>query len=128
MVNESNISNLLKDSHLNTKLTTLATKAELKAEQDKIVQLRTDDLNFFRGNIFLVIMVQGCWAVVKLLVGNQRGYLLLNLSHYILLSYITQNFFGYRIRIQFDNGTLAVEQNNYAANIVNTYIVYDLDT
>ena len=73
-------------------------------------------------------MVQGCWAVIKLLVGNQRGYLLLNLSHYILLSYITQNFFGYRIRIQFDNGTLAVEQNNYAANIVNTYIVYDLDT
>ena len=27
-----------------------------------------------------------------LLVGNQRKYITLNLSHYILLSYIAQNF------------------------------------
>ena len=35
--------------------------------------------------------------------------------------------FGYRVGIQFDNGILAVEQNNYATKIVNAYIVYDLD-
>ena len=27
-------------------------------------------------------------ALIMFLVGNQRGYILLNLSHYILLSYI----------------------------------------
>ena len=35
MVNESRISNLVKGSDLNAKLETVATKAELKAEQDK---------------------------------------------------------------------------------------------
>ena len=33
------------------------------------------------------------------------------------------NLSGYRIRLQFDNGILAIEQNN----IENAYIVYDLD-
>ena len=37
LVNESNISNLVKNSYLNAKLKTLETKAELKADQDKIV-------------------------------------------------------------------------------------------
>ena len=35
LVNESNISNLVKNPDLNTKLVTLATKTELKAEKDK---------------------------------------------------------------------------------------------
>ena len=34
--------------------------------------------------------------------------------------------FGYRMVIKFDKVYLAVEQNNYAANIVNVYIVYEL--
>ena len=29
--------------------------------------------------------------------------------------------------MQFNNAPLVVEQNNYAGNIVNAYIVYDLD-
>ena len=33
----------------------------------------------------------------------------------------------YRIGIEFDKNTLAVEQNNYLSKIVNAYIVYDLD-
>ena len=32
------------------KLTTLATKAELKAEQNKITKLQTFDSSYFRGN------------------------------------------------------------------------------
>ena len=34
---------------------------------------------------------------------------------------------GYRIRIQFDNSVLVADQNNYATEIVNAYIVYDLN-
>ena len=45
LVNESNISSLVKDSDLNTKLGTLAAKVELKAEQDKIVKLQMHDLS-----------------------------------------------------------------------------------
>ena len=33
----------------------------------------------------------------------------------------------YRMRIKFDKGPIAVEQNNYTTKIVNAYIVYDLD-
>ena len=47
-IEKSNISNLIKNSDLNTKLATLATKAELKAKQDKIVKLQTRDLRFSR--------------------------------------------------------------------------------
>ena len=35
---------------------------------------------------------------------------------------------GYGIGIKFDNSVSVVEQNNYASEIVNAYIVYDLDT
>ena len=33
----------------------------------------------------------------------------------------------YRMRIKFDKDPLAVEQNNYASNTLNVYIVFDLD-
>ena len=37
-------------------------------------------------------------------------------------------YLNYKLRLQFDNAALVVDQNNYATNIVNAYIVYDLDT
>ena len=40
LVNESNISNLVKNPDLNTKLVTLATKTKLKAEKDKFFLLK----------------------------------------------------------------------------------------
>ena len=43
----------MKNSDLNAKLATLATKIELKAEQDKIVKLQKN----FLGKIILVMMV-----------------------------------------------------------------------
>ena len=36
-------------------------------------------------------------------------------------------YFGNRIKIQFNNTPLVIEQNNYASKIVNVYIAYDLD-
>ena len=38
-----------KNPDLNKKIATLATKAESKAEQDKIVKLESFNLNYFRG-------------------------------------------------------------------------------
>ena len=54
--NKSNISNLVKNSGLNTKFKILETKAlEIKAEsnagQDKIVKLQTHNLSYFLGKI-----------------------------------------------------------------------------
>ena len=52
MFNEFNIFNLVKDSDLNAKLAILATKAELKAEQDQMVKLQKHDLSYFLNKIF----------------------------------------------------------------------------
>ena len=46
---KSNIYNLAKKSKWNKKLESLATKTELKAEQDKIVKLQIYDLSYFFG-------------------------------------------------------------------------------
>ena len=53
---KSDISGLIYNSDLNKKMETLATKAELKAEQDKIVKLKMHDLSSFPFKIFLVMM------------------------------------------------------------------------
>ena len=34
---------------------------------------------------------------------------------------------GYKAKIKFNKVSLAVEHNNYGINIVNAYIIYDLD-
>ena len=49
LIKNSDISNLIKDSPLNTKLETLATKIELKVEQDKILKLQRCYLSYFLG-------------------------------------------------------------------------------
>ena len=49
LVHKSTISNLVKNSDLNITLATLATKAELKAEQEKIVNPQAFDSSFFCG-------------------------------------------------------------------------------
>ena len=60
-----------------------------------------------------------------LLVGHQKGYILLNLFHYSTFLHNIK-LFGYKIGIQFNKSVLVVE-NNYATTIVHVYIVYDLD-
>ena len=54
---KSNIFYLVNYSDLNTKLTTLATKAELKAAQNKTLKLAAFYLSYFRNKFFLVMMV-----------------------------------------------------------------------
>ena len=48
-MDESNISNLVKNSDLNKKPKSLT---ELKAEKNKIVKLKTYDLSYFLGKTF----------------------------------------------------------------------------
>ena len=59
LLNKSDISNLIKNSDLNTKLKTLTAKADLKAEQDEIKELQVFDSSYFHGKtfFFLVMMV-----------------------------------------------------------------------
>ena len=52
MINKSNISNLIKNFSFNIKLPTLATKAELKADQNKMLKLQTLDLIYFCGKFY----------------------------------------------------------------------------
>ena len=55
LLEKSDISNVIKISDLNAKLTTLATKAKLKAEHDKLLILQGFDLIYFgkdRKNFF----------------------------------------------------------------------------
>ena len=56
LVNKFDISNIV-ENYLTTKLTTFATKAELKAEQDKILKLQAFDSSYFHDKFFLVMMV-----------------------------------------------------------------------
>ena len=56
LVIKSDISGLINDSDLNKKLETLATKAELKAKQYKIVKLKMHDLSYFPFKIILAMM------------------------------------------------------------------------
>ena len=46
------MSDLVKKFKRNTKLATLATKGELKAEKDKIAKVETFDLNYFHCKSF----------------------------------------------------------------------------
>ena len=49
---KSDIFGFINDSDLHKKIKKLASKAELKAEQDKIVKLETYNLSYFLGKFF----------------------------------------------------------------------------
>ena len=49
LVDESAISKFINNSDLDRKLATLATKAELKDEQDKIIKFQAFNSSYFRG-------------------------------------------------------------------------------
>ena len=49
LVNKSDIAVFIDNSDLNKKVATLATKTELKVEQDKLTKLQAFDSSHFRG-------------------------------------------------------------------------------
>ena len=87
----------MNNSDLNEKTKSKATKAELKLEQDKIVELQTHDLSYFHGfqNIFVyqpifnILKLKKAKALIMLLVRNQEVCLNLNFFRYMMLSYLT---------------------------------------
>ena len=52
LLNKFNISNLAKNPELNIKHATVATKAELEVDQDKIVKCRAFDSSYFLGKSY----------------------------------------------------------------------------
>ena len=135
LVNELNSYNLVKDSNLSTKFGTLATKAELKADQDKIAKKQTSTLfswqNFFWWWWFseYVCLLTNTWSVI---VKRIQGYWLCSYLKIIgvhtsklkpFFNAFLNNIkrFGYRMGIRFDKGTLAAEQNNFAIIIFSVF-------
>ena len=53
LADKSDIAGFINNSDLNKKVATLATKAELKAEQEKIIKLQAFDSSYFRGKSYL---------------------------------------------------------------------------
>ena len=112
------ISNLVKNSGLSTKLATLATKAEIKAEQDKIVKLKTFDLSYFLDIFFLsddgsqnMFVYQPTLNTLKLKEGKGTDHILSWRSKGVYTSKFKPLYTaflhsiklsGYRIRIKFD--------------------------
>ena len=142
LVNKFDISNLVKNSDLNTKLATLATKAGLKAEQDKTVKLQTHELSYFLGKNFFgddgspntfvyqpkrdKLELKKTKALIMFFVGNQ-GIFTSKLKPIYTAFLHSKKFSGYKVGVKFDKVPSAVEQNNYVTKIVNTYIVYELN-
>ena len=58
LVGKSDISNLIKNSDLNKKLTALAIKSELKTELNKIVKLKATDFSHKVVTVILKMMAR----------------------------------------------------------------------
>ena len=57
LIDKSDIAGFINNADLNEKVAKLTTKAESKAEQDKIAKLETHDLNDFLEKSFFVKLV-----------------------------------------------------------------------
>ena len=108
---------------------TLATKTELKAEQDKIVKLETYDLSYFLVKMFFdgdgpqnVFVYQGRWSCYSL-IELYSSALSTQYTHFVH----SIKFSSYQIGIKYED-PLVVERSNYATKILNAGIVYELDT
>ena len=112
LVKKSDISNLVKISDLHTNFTK-ATKAELKAEQNKIIELQAFDSTYFLFFFFLLMILKICMFITLelkkartlniLLVRYIKVCLNLNFFHYMVFVYPTKKHFWYKIGIQFNS-------------------------
>ena len=100
----------MNNSDLNEKTKSKATKAELKLEQDKIVELQTHDLSYFHGfqNIFVY---QPIFNILKLKKGEGTDYVTGSKSRGLFKSKLLPlhdaflpniKYFGCKIGIQFN--------------------------
>ena len=124
LIDKSNISNLIKNSDFNRKLKTLATKAELKVEQEKIVKMQTYDWSYLLGKkIFWWWWFLYVWLSTKtydIRFKRRKGHWLRWKSKevYSFKLYITAflhsiKLSGYKMGIEFDKDPLDLEQKYY---------------
>ena len=123
----------------------MAAKAELKAEQDKIVKLQAFNPIYLHGknsfaddssqNTFVyqstidMLELKEDKATVYVIGWKSKG-LFRSKPRPFHSAYFRQEsmrYFGYKIGIQFNNTPLVVEVNNYTPKTAKAYIVYDLD-
>ena len=142
-IDKSDIFGLKNNSNLDKKIEKLAAKAELKAQQNRIVKLQAIFQVSWKGNIFLVIMVfKMCLFITQYLIlqlqkdkgigcvirwKSKGAYsCILYLRHTAFFYRIKR--FRYKIRIKFYKDTSVVEQNNFTTNIVNADMSYDFES
>ena len=131
---------LVKSSDLNKKIATLATKVELKAEQDKIMKLEAFDSINVHGKMFFgddssqnIFAYQPTPDTLELKKDKSTDYVNSWKSKEVYTSKLKLSRdilrikrFGCKVGIKSDKDPLAVEQTNYVTKILNAYIVYDL--
>ena len=89
LINKSNISNLLNNSDLSTKLAALEKKAKLKPEQGKLVKLQVLYSGYFNGkNIFVYqttfnMLELQKEKVTEHVIGWESKGVYINVLHYI---------------------------------------------
>ena len=142
LVNKSNISDLESNSELNAKYAALATKAELKALQGKIVKLEVFDSSYFQSKIFdgddrfqNMFVYQPILKILELknkvtdyvLSWNSKGVFTWKIKPLYTAFLHSIKISGSKVGIKFDKDLLTVEQNNYKMKVANAYIVYELD-
>ena len=119
---------------MNTKLSTLSKKAELNAEQDKVMKPLT--LFFGDDGFHNMFVYQPALDTLKLKKYKETGYVISWRSKAVNFSEIKPLYtaflhsiklFRYEIGIKFDKERLATKQNNYLTKVVNAWIVYYLD-
>ena len=131
------------DAKIKLKVATLATRAELKAEQDKIVKLQTHDLSYFLGktcfdndDIENMFLYQPTFNTLESTTDKGIDYVIDWKSQVLFESKLlpltgaflpNMKYSGYKIGTEFNNTQLVVEQSNYATKTVNAYFVYDLE-
>ena len=132
---------------MDEKVATLVTKAELKAERDKITKLQAFDSSYFRSKSqfeengshnYLVFQPMSKYFKRIIGVGNgnyiylwkskslsEEDIRFIIVSNYLI--YPEWNYFGTKVRLKFNESCL--KQNEITCThgtIVNTYIVYEI--
>ena len=146
LVNESDLNEKIKTLATKEEIKALVTKAELKAEQDKIVKLQTYDLSLFIGKRYfnndgaqLYLIFQPIYKTITMLSGltySVSEWESKGLSNEIFTPPYTANkslspkLIWNESRIRFKGSCLKQEDKApfTPKNVVNIFIVYELDT
>ena len=144
---KTNISNLVKNSNLNTKLATLATKAELKADEDEIVKFQGFDLIYFRCKVHFEndgaqknLVFQPAYKYFKtvtdgnkITVWKSKGlsdeFIKSSVQSSIHISLaLASRYINSKLQIRVDGSCLKLDKITFThKKVVNIFIAYEID-